>query len=117
MKTQKQLEGMDSSELSLIILKLKFDGVAEKYSTSPPSTAFALVKDGSGSLTVSFDINSWSDMGPIIHLNNIPINPVGNPKFVKLWIAGNDEASACGENPLRAAAIVYILINQEGLNQ
>jgi hypothetical protein len=104
-------EKMSDDKLSLAILKIKCGGLAEKYSTSPPSTAFALLSSGygGGSTTSSFDINNWSDMGPLIRENKISIHYRANPKLLPMAKRINsDQHNETHANELRAAAIVYL---------
>ena len=61
--------------------------------------------------------NNWADMGPMIHKEKIIL--IFDP-LTKLWFATTvfnswlNEEPRFNANPLRAAAIAYILAKQEG---
>ena len=119
--TQEELESKSDGELSLAILKIKTDNMGENYRVAKLSSArnFSTAKcligtDGCGSTTLAFDINDWSDMGVLIVDNKITISPIEpyldehNPDEWFAGIIGVDDVWHV--NPLRAAAIVYLLM-------
>ena len=94
MKTQKELEDMSNDDLSNAIINMD-----------------------PGRMSHSFDIDDWSDMGPLIQNNKIDIG------WPEVWCAGFVKKPMQGgrsifiqlnsaKYALRAAAIVYILIKQ-----
>ncbi|AUR95680.1 NinX [Vibrio phage 1.210.O._10N.222.52.C2] len=73
-------------------LKLAFHGASDSYYT----------KDY---------CNNWADMGPIIVENDIGIEP-NHIASRKIWVAFNGQIAADSGNPLRAAAIVYLKMQE-----
>jgi len=77
-----------------------------------PRSAPPVVGVLSGECYITYDpCNSWSDAGPIIQREFIAINPV-----MKGWCASSDDDAEMyftHENPLRAAMIVFLKM-QEG---
>lgn len=66
--------------------------------------------------------NNWADMGPLILSAKISMLAPEKMECNELWDARNDieesayepmSYNACSKNPLRAAAIVYILVKQQ----
>lgn len=115
---KEQLEALTGGELSLAIIKLKHGPLAENYRISPINQkARCLIgTDGCGSLSVSFDINDWSDMGPLIHENMISMKwhshiYGGMAMCVGFCESGRHEV--VHKNPLRAAAIVWLLMQEK----
>lgn len=55
--------------------------------------------------------NSWEDAGPIIQKNRIHLNPLG----VSDWCATTecDSFEQINNNPLRAAMIVFLMVQEE----
>lgn len=102
--TQDQLEGMSDREIDWAIVSII-------YGTEDKDIRRIFSSGG-------FDYcNSWADMGPIIGRERISLIPVSNMDVS--WLAvpesGLHSHRSVGNNPLRAAAIVYILVKQEGL--
>jgi len=61
---------------------------------------------------IDFDINSWSDMGSLINENKISLK--WNGGVYEKWTARSIHAEGVHDtNPLRAAAIVYLLIKDK----
>jgi len=66
---------------------------------------------------IKFDINSWSDMGPLIVENRIAIapHPLRDDSRGVWMCLGRDgygnRFTKDGTNPLRAAAIVFLMMN------
>jgi hypothetical protein len=60
-----------------------------------------------------FDINDWGEMGPLIESHKIALEP--RKSLPKLgWMASfSDVDYSNHKNPLRAAAVVYLLIKGE----
>jgi len=67
-----------------------------------------------------FNINNWADMGPLIAISSITLQ---SPRYyqVDYWSASGDVSDGDGTcecfssnhtNPLRAAAIVYLLMQE-----
>ena len=104
MYTQEQLEGMSDNDIDNKVAQLigLNNGYRDKVSTT--CTAMVHVK------RVSKDYcNNWAYMGPLIKETSINlINREHN-----LWCARKNTNSVKHSNPLRAAAIVYILVMQE----
>ncbi|HEY7864616.1 MAG TPA: phage protein NinX family protein [Psychromonas sp.] len=99
--TQEQLEEMSDFEINKIAAELNgmdYSGVSEqmKHDYNMPDYC-----------------NNWSDMGPLIHRYKIAMTPQG--WNTTLWSAStsiNCDMTSISSNPLRAAAVVYILIKQ-----
>ena len=106
--TKEQLEQLTDGELSMAILKIKTDNMGENYRIAKINTSARCVvgTGGFGSLSVSFDINSWDDMGVLIKSNGIIVDGNGSALVV---IEGEYEHITNNDNCLRAAAIVYLL--------
>lgn len=114
--TQKQLEAMSDYELSADILTLydNYDGSEIGRNEAKSKATFRL-----GWARYSFDINNWSDMGPLLRKNNITIVYENGeiPCAVVIddlsdFVVWSFNIQCFNKNELRAAAIVYILIKQ-----
>ncbi|BAN16847.1 hypothetical protein X848_gp37 [Edwardsiella phage PEi21] len=55
--------------------------------------------------------NSWADMGPLIVENGIVVIPYGRNS---LWMAARAGVRYHHTKPLRAAAIVYLMMTEAG---
>ena len=111
-----QLEGMDDHRVNIEVSKLtndEGDGLLIKFGT--------IINEHTGR-EVNY-CNSWADMGPLIHEAKISLSPCYSADPVVYsysptgkWCAEHfylQSGQVTNTNPLRAAAIVYILIKQE----
>jgi hypothetical protein len=115
--TQEQLEAMSDFEISsLIAVKA---GVVDKIKPEWHDTRYYSVCDGGLKVTASgwprriFPnyCNSWADMGPIIEREGISLNraSIDSKEYVAyiFW----SKLEQADEKPLRAAAIIYLLMH------
>ena len=114
--TLEQLEGMSDKQISEAVLSL-----ITGYSIDE---AREIISTGYFSKSSFCDYcNSWADMGPLIHEAKISLSPCYSADPVVYsysptgkWCAEHfylQSGQVTNTNPLRAAAIVYILIKQE----
>ena len=71
----------------------------------------SVVVKGNGIIgSVNF-VNSWADAGPIIERYRLYLDPI----FISDWCVTTecDTYRAINKNPLRAAMIVFLIINEE----
>ena len=100
MYTQEQLEGMSNQEIDQVISNIALKDVSELFQGL----------DGHGKRYAPYCSN-WADMGPLIVEAGLCLTKLNADEW-ETW-EFNDRLSYVNKNPLRAAAIVYILVMQE----
>lgn len=107
---------MSDFEINLSVAKLTIN--YDDLSPSPLSGT-PVVQWGDGSNWHHFDpCNSWADAGPIISSNRIMLNPYCADELWKAEIPVADDgfmktyAVNYNANPLRAAMIVFLIMNE-----
>jgi hypothetical protein len=108
--TQKQLEEMSDFEINKLLAKKDLVGILnlDRATKNAVEIIFA-----NGQISIKDYCNSWADMGPIAHKNNISImSPRVSNLFKNHWEveAKGVQPNQVHINPLRAAAIVYLLM-------
>ena len=99
---------MSDAELSAEILKVKHGAIG----------VIALREDGAKLITLndthSLSINNQSDMWPLIVDNKIDICHIDSHEIWKAFAIKDGEiVSHEDKNPLRAAAIVFLMLNED----
>lgn len=99
-------KGMNDFEINLLVAKLTLE--FEDITTVPMMGMSVRWSDGANWHHFN-PCNSWADAGPIIKNNRIPIHPVAS-----YWQAGfgMDKPLVADENPLRAAMIVFLMMQE-----
>ena len=118
---KEQLEKLSDFELSAMILlnRIGYGNWTGPFLTNSKTNSEAGMRDKNTLDREWFDINNWSDMGQLIEQNKINLNYFEDDDGGYYSATSGEygceshENECDNKNPLRAAAIVYLLMQGE----